>query len=79
MLSSNLLKSKIPISGEGGGGVGGNQFPTFDVESKFAKTKCLGMVLDFEYTKYTRTTITIVIILYCIIFGNAKSNDLYSL
>ena len=35
MLSSNLLKSKIPMSG--GGGVRGNQFPTFDAEFKFAK------------------------------------------
>ena len=45
------------------GGVGGNQFPTFDAESKialkkffsckkfskFSGKKCLGMVLDFEY------------------------------
>ena len=39
MLSSNLLKSKIPMSGWGGGGgwVCGNQFPTFDAEFKFAK------------------------------------------
>ena len=37
MLSPNLLKSQIPMSGEGGGEVGGNQFPTFDAESKFAK------------------------------------------
>ena len=40
MLSSNLLKSKIPMLrvGEwvGGVGVGGNQFPTFDAEFKFA-------------------------------------------
>ena len=41
MLSSNLLKSKIPILRVGGwvggwvGGVGGNQFPTFDVEFKY--------------------------------------------
>ena len=35
MLSSNLLKSKIPICG--GGGVGGTNFGTFDAESKFAK------------------------------------------
>ena len=34
MLSSNLLKSKIPMLREGGGG---NQFPTFDAEFKFAK------------------------------------------
>ena len=57
MLSPNFLKSQIPISV--GGGVGGNQFSTFDAESKFAKKnffvksfrakKCLGMVLDFEY------------------------------
>ena len=60
MLSPNLIKSKIPMSGRGGGG----QFPTFDAESKFAKkvfrqnsawewfwtlsTKW------FAYTKYTR-------------------------
>ena len=39
MLSSNLLKSKIPMwgGGGGGGGIGGNQFPTFDAEFKFAK------------------------------------------
>ena len=38
MLSPNLLKSQIPMSGVGGGrGVGANQFPTFDAESKFAK------------------------------------------
>ena len=39
MLSSNFLKSKIPKFrvGGGGGGFGGNQFPTFDVEFKFAK------------------------------------------
>ena len=35
MLSPNLLKSKVPIF-RGGRGVGGNQFPTFDAESKFA-------------------------------------------
>ena len=34
MLSSNLLKSNIPMFR---GGVGGNQFPTFDAEFKFAK------------------------------------------
>ena len=36
MLSSNLLKSKIPMSSGGDGGEGGwvgrNQFPTFDAE-----------------------------------------------
>ena len=39
MLSSNLLKSKIPMLRVGGwgGGVGGNQFRTFDAEFKFAK------------------------------------------
>ena len=39
MLSSNLLKSKIPMLRVGGWvvGVGGNQFPTFDAEFKFAK------------------------------------------
>ena len=39
MLSSNLLKSKILMLRVGGwgGGVGGNQFPTFDAELKFAK------------------------------------------
>ena len=40
MLSSNLLKSKIPMLGVGGwlgGGVGGNQFLTFDAEFKFTK------------------------------------------
>ena len=40
MLSPNLLKSKIPmlrVGGWGGGGVGGNQFPTFDAEFKFAE------------------------------------------
>ena len=36
MLSSNLLKSKIPMF-RVGGGVSGNQFPTFDAEFKFAK------------------------------------------
>ena len=36
MLSSNLLKAKIPMSG-GGRGVCGNQFPTFDAEFKFSK------------------------------------------
>ena len=34
MLSSNFLKTKIPICGGGGGGV-----PTFDAESKFALKK----------------------------------------
>ena len=37
MLSSNLLKSKIPMSGWGGEGICGNQFPNFDAEFKFAK------------------------------------------
>ena len=38
MLSSNLLKSKIPMCRVGGGGgIDGNQFPTFDAEFKFAK------------------------------------------
>ena len=38
MQSSNLLKSKIPMSGLGGGGGGFFfQFPTFDAEFKFAK------------------------------------------
>ena len=36
MLSSNLLKSKIPVTGEGGGGWW-NQLSTFDAELKFAK------------------------------------------
>ena len=59
MLSPNFLQSKISMSG----GEGGDQFPTFDAESKFATQKkffaknflsfrakkCLGMVLDFEY------------------------------
>ena len=63
MLISNLIKSKIPIFRVGWGGVRGNQFPTFDAESKFAKKKnsfCEkfskfsgkkhnGFVLDFEY------------------------------
>ena len=65
MLSSNLLKSKVPMSGGGGEGGGGGswwtQLSTFDTESKSAKM-CLGMVLDFEYqvvwyTKYTRTIV----------------------
>ena len=38
MLSSNLLKSKIPmLRVGGGGGACGNQFPTFDPEFKFPK------------------------------------------
>ena len=37
MLSPNLLKSQIPMSDWGGAGIGGNQIPTFDAESKFAK------------------------------------------
>ena len=37
MLSSNLLKSKIPMLRVGGGGAHGNQFSTFDAELKFAK------------------------------------------
>ena len=38
MLSSNLLKSKIPMSGMGGGGFGWcAQLSTFDAEFKFAK------------------------------------------
>ena len=36
MLSPNLLNSKVPIFG-GGGGACGNRFSTFDAESKFAK------------------------------------------
>ena len=36
MLSSNLLKSKIPISGGGKGGWW-NQLSTFDAEFKFTK------------------------------------------
>ena len=36
MLSSNLLKSKIPLS-VGGGGGWWNQLLTFDAEFKFAK------------------------------------------
>ena len=43
ILSSNLLKSKIPMSGGGGGGGWGvgwwNQLSTFDAEFKFAKKK----------------------------------------
>ena len=39
MLSSNLLKSKIPMSGGWGGGGWWNQFPTFDAEFKFAKVQ----------------------------------------
>ena len=35
MLSSNLLKPKIPMFRVEG--VSGNQFPTFDAEFKFAK------------------------------------------
>ena len=35
MLSSNLLKSKFPMSGRGGGWW--NQLSTFDAEFKFAK------------------------------------------
>ena len=43
MLSSNLLKSKIPMFRVGGWGRGWwNQFPTFDAEFKFAKKKFLG-------------------------------------
>ena len=37
MLSSNLLKSKIPISGRGGRGEWSNQLSTFDAEFKFAE------------------------------------------
>ena len=38
MPSPNLLKFQSPIyGGKGGGGVGDNQFPTFDAESKSAK------------------------------------------
>ena len=62
MLSSNLIKSKIPIC-EGGGGWW-NQFPNFDAESKFAKKKKIfcekfskfsdknwnGLFLGFEYS-----------------------------
>ena len=36
MLSSNLLKSKIPMS-DGVGGCWWNQLSTFDAEFKFAK------------------------------------------
>ena len=64
MLSLNLLKSKIPMSGVcvWGGGGWWNQFSTFNAESKFAKKKknCEkfskfsgknwnGFVPDFEY------------------------------
>ena len=72
MLSSNLLKSKIPILWAEGGGV----FPAFDDESKFAKTKKKNFFLQkkvfgqkcawewfstlstkwLAYTKYMRTT-----------------------
>ena len=61
MLSSNLLKSKIPMSSWGGGG-GWNEVSTFDAESKLAIKKKFcekfskfsgkngnGFVLDFEY------------------------------
>ena len=37
MLSSNLLKSNIPMLRVGGVGAHGNQFPTFDAQFKFAK------------------------------------------
>ena len=38
MLSSNLLKSNIPMSRVGlGRGAHGNQFPTFNAQFKFAK------------------------------------------
>ena len=53
MLSPNLLKSKIPMSGGWvGGGGRWNQFPTFDAESNLLKKKVPGMVLDFEYQVY---------------------------
>ena len=50
MLSSDLLKSKIPICGRGEKGWGGgwwNQFPTFDAESKFAKKKKKNFAKNF--------------------------------
>ena len=37
MLSPNMLKSQIPMSRVELGVCGGNQFPNFDAESKFAK------------------------------------------
>ena len=37
LMSPNLLKSKVLIFGGGGGAACGNQFPTFDAESIFAK------------------------------------------
>ena len=60
MLSSNLLKSKIPVSGVGGGG--GTNFQLLMLSpnllkkkknckkfSKFSSKKHNGFVLDFEY------------------------------
>ena len=62
MLSSNLLKSKIPMCSVGGGGIGGTNFqllvlsPNLLKKKKFCKkfSKFLGknhngFVLDFEY------------------------------
>ena len=64
MLSSNLLKSKIPICGRGGG-IGGTNFQLLMLSPNLLKKKkkiffvknflsfwakmCLGMVFDFEY------------------------------
>ena len=39
MLSSNLLKSKIPISGKGGEGVGGTNFQLLMLSSNLLKSK----------------------------------------
>ena len=39
MLSSNLLKSKISISGKGGGGVGGTNFQLLMLSSNLLKSK----------------------------------------
>ena len=51
MLSSNLLKSKIPILLGGGGWW--NQFPTFDAESKFAKKKKKKKFFCKKFSKFS--------------------------
>ena len=62
MLSPNLLKSKIPMSGWEGGGGWWTQLSTFDAESIFAKKKVFGQKSAWEWfwTLSKRTTINLL-------------------
>ena len=61
MLSSNLLKSKIPMSGGGGGGGGWwKQLSTFDAKSKFAKKKKKKIFWAKNFLSFWAKSITVL-------------------